>query len=273
MAAGYPLRDRPLDRDELEALRLMLSTFRDGSGQVILKDGSSMPGFRDFERATAAVTYGYAREDKGIFDVWVPTHDGLPYGISCKMAALQPVRNDSSFMELSNSAAKFHAALDDRGINWRAHPAAAGETLVDTVMSWHEAVGDEVDLAGSRYAVLDHDKTWSVFSLKVFPLDLRTADPVYDVEWVAEGRRLDGWIDINGRGHRLWQWFAESGGQLKYYPPLSWGEWSSPSFTLEEPAQTSLRSRAIDYFPHLWPRSMAEAPEAAETDPDAELTA
>ncbi|ROR64830.1 hypothetical protein EDD26_0181 [Agrococcus jenensis] len=225
-----------------------------------------MPGFRDFERAAAAVTYGYAREDKGIFDVWVPTHDGLPYGISCKMAALQPAKNESSFMELSNSAAKFHAALADRGIEWRLDPKAAGITLVDTVMSWHEAVAGEVDLAGSRYAILDHDKDWRVFSLKVFPLDLRTADPARHVRWEAVGKRLDGYIYERGGEHRLWQWFADSGGQLKYYPPLSWGEWSSQSFTLEEAQPVSLRSRAIEYFGHLWPRSLPEASNQPEVD-------
>lgn len=265
---SYPLRDRPLNADELEALRLMLSTFRDGSGQIILKDGSSMPGFRDFERATAAVTYGYAREDKGIFDVWVPTEGGLPYGVSCKMAKLQPAKSEASFMELSNSAAKFHAALAAAGVNWRDDPSAAGVVLVDTVMSWHEAVESEVDLTGSRYAVLDHDAKWQVFSLKVFPLDLRTADPSTEVEWVAEGKRLDGWIDVNGRRHRLWQWYADSGGQLKYYPPLAWGEWSSGSFTLEEPEPVSVRTRAIEYFPNLWPKSMAEAADEPETEPE-----
>jgi hypothetical protein len=260
-----------LNDDELEALRLMLSTFRDGSGQVVMKDGNSMPGFRDFERATAAVTYGYAREDKGIFDVWVPTADGLPYGISCKMAALQPAKNAASFMELSNSAAKFHAALALAGVNWRDDPQLAGPVIVNTVMSWHEAVGDEVDLAGSRYAVLDHDSAWRVFSLKVFPLDLRTADPVNEVDWLVEGKRLDGYIMFNGARHRLWQWFADSGGQLKYYPPLAWGEWSSPSFTLEAPDPVSLRSRAMDYFPGKWPASMAEAPDQAETEPDPDV--
>lgn len=248
----------------------MLSTFRDGSGQVVMYDGSSMPGFRDFERATAAVTYGYTREDKGIFDVWVPTGDNLPYGVSCKMAALQPPRNESSFMELSNSAAKFHQALANAEIDWRENPSAAGPVVVDTVMSWHEAVGDEVDLRGSRYAVLDHDARWDVFSLKVFPLDLRIADPRTEVEWVAEGRRLDGWIQVDRRRHRLWQWYADSGGQLKYYPPLVWGEWSSPSFRLEYVNPASLRSKAIDYFGSAWPMSMDEAAYRPETDPMAD---
>ncbi|WKK71472.1 hypothetical protein Q0F99_19220 [Rathayibacter oskolensis] len=182
----------------------------------------------------------------------------------------QPLKNESSFMELSNSAAKFHAALGYFGVDWRNRPQEAGPIIVDTVMSWHEAVADEVDLEGSRYAILDHDARWEVFSLKVFPLDLRTAHPVTQVEWIAEPRRLDGFIYLNNRRHRLWQWYADSGGQLKYYPPLAWGEWSSPSFALELPPQVSLRSRAVEYFPQLWPREMPEAPEWPETDAPAD---
>lgn len=244
-------------------MRLILSTFRDGSGQVMLKDGRSMPGFRDFERATAAITYGQAREDKGIFDVWVPTQT-LPFGISCKMASAQPRKNECSFMELSNSLAYFHTALDSAGVDFEQNPGVAGEVIVDLVMSWHSAVSDDVDLSGSKYAILTHDARWEFFQLQCFPLDLRIADPVRHVHWVVEGRALNGYIDLGHRVHRLWQWYGYSGGQLKYYPLLDWAEWIAPAFRLEDAPVASLRSRAIDYFGDLWPRSMAEAPGLAD---------
>ena len=66
-----PYKDRPLNGRELERLRLTLSSFRDGSGQVTLKADGSMPGFRDYERALAAVLEGTTPEDKGIFDVLI----------------------------------------------------------------------------------------------------------------------------------------------------------------------------------------------------------
>ncbi|WP_431866021.1 hypothetical protein [Microbacterium paraoxydans] len=261
---SHPFRDRPLFDDEFEALRLMLSTFRDGTGQVMLKDGRSMPGFRDFERATAAVTYGQAREDKGIFDVWVPTST-LPFGVSCKMAVSQPRRNECSFMELSNSLAYFHTALNEAGVDFERDPATAGQIIVDLVMTWHSAVRDEVDLAGSRYAILTHDSRWDYFQLQCFPLDLRIADPTRDVRWVVEGRALNGYIDLGSRVHRLWQWYGYSGGQLKYYPLLDWVEWMTVPFQLEHAPVASLRTRAIDYFGDLWPRSMAEEPGLPDT--------
>lgn len=224
-----------------------------------------MPGFRDFERATAAVTYGEAKENKGIFDVWVPT-EGLPFGISCKMSSKQPYQNRSSFMELSNSAAYFKSALDANGINWRHDPHDAGLVVVDLVSSWHTDVEDAVDLPGSRYAVLAHDNQWEWFQLHCFPLDLSIANPDTDVEWEAysvrggQPRSLRGYIMDGDRRHCLWQWYADSGGQLKYYPLLDWAEWSTEEFQLEPVEPVSLRQRAIDYFGNMWPASLPEAP-------------
>ena len=47
------LIDRPPTTQEVEKLRLILSTFQDGSGQLALSDGRTLPGWRDFERALA----------------------------------------------------------------------------------------------------------------------------------------------------------------------------------------------------------------------------
>src|SRR4051794_22798873 len=102
MADQLPLRDRGLNADEMEALRLMLSTYRDGSGENMPKNiGEPMPGGRDFERALAVITSGTHTKNKGIFDVIVPASP-LPYGLSAKMSKLQPAAKKSGFMELSN---------------------------------------------------------------------------------------------------------------------------------------------------------------------------
>ena len=84
-----PIRDRPMDPAEIERMRLVLSTFRDGSGQFVKSIGGYMPGYLDFERATALVCGGDTSEDKGIFDVAVPVPGGLPFGVSCKMSVSQ----------------------------------------------------------------------------------------------------------------------------------------------------------------------------------------
>ncbi len=73
-----------------------------------------------------------------------------------------------------------------------------------------------------------------------------------------EGRSLNGYIQDGDREHRLWQCYMNSGGQLKFYPLLSWAEWVSPAFSLETPPPGSLLRRAREYFHEVWP---AEWPE------------
>jgi hypothetical protein len=250
---AYAFRDRELNSVEIERLRLMLSAFRDGSGQVIVSAaGDSMPGFRDFERSLASAIGGHTPEDKGIFDIYVPTDD-LPFGISCKMSKMQSSALPSSFMELSNSAAKFRRRLDDLGIDEHTEPELAGPAIVELVGSWHREVEDATDLEGSRYAVLAHDARWRFFQILAFPLDLELADPKTEVEWALEGKSLNGYVDVDGVTHRLWQCYLNSGGQLKYYPPLKWAEWVTDRFELELPPRSSPAGRAQEYFPELWP--------------------
>lgn len=246
--------------EEVERMRLILSTFRDGSGQFLKKLREYMPDYLDFERATAEVCGGTTSEDKGVFDVAVPTPSGKPFGISCKMSTEQSVRNNSSFMELSNSHKKFEDAFARNGVNWRTEPALAGPIIVDLVMSWHEACAAEYDLASSKYLVLSHDVAWRRFRLLCFSLNLADPDPRSEVEWVNEGSdgnggpsTVCGYIMDGVRRHRLWQLYQNSGGQLKYYPLLEWAEWVSDPFTLELPPVRSLRQKVEDYFPGRWP--------------------
>ena len=76
----------PTDR-EVEQIRLILSAYQDGSGMLTQKDGTTLPGWRDFERTVAIVFHGEAQENKAIFDVLVqkPEKPTMRFGISCKM--------------------------------------------------------------------------------------------------------------------------------------------------------------------------------------------
>ena len=124
--ATQPIRDRPMSAKEVERLRLVLSTFRDGSGQYLRSIKGYMPDYLDFERATALVCGGTTSENKNVFDVTVPVPGRLPFGISCKMSSTQPVRNKSSFTELSNSQKKFEDEFGRRSINWQSQPDVVG---------------------------------------------------------------------------------------------------------------------------------------------------
>lgn len=80
--------ERPPNKNEIEQLRLVLSTYQDGYGQLAVPSSSlTLPGWRDFERAVASVFGGEAQESKAIYDVLFPNSYALDmyYGLSCKM--------------------------------------------------------------------------------------------------------------------------------------------------------------------------------------------
>ena len=108
-------------KGQIEKLRLVLSTFQDGTGQLVFEPGKSLPGWRDFERSVALAFDGLAQESKAIFDVLVPIspNQKINYGISCKMRqTLQTVEKTGRVtVEVSNSAGKFWDGLRARGID------------------------------------------------------------------------------------------------------------------------------------------------------------
>lgn len=122
--------DRPPTGREVERLRLILSTYQDGTGMLPLKGGMTLPGWRDFERAVALAFGSMAQESKAIFDVLLPI-TGTPnvkYGLSCKMRdKLNNIgRTGRVTVELSNAAKKFWDHLGTHGINqsnYRERPA------------------------------------------------------------------------------------------------------------------------------------------------------
>jgi hypothetical protein len=241
VATEYAFRDRPPSEEEFRDLVLALSTYRDGSGQQVAA-GRSQPGWRDFERATASALGGDCPENKGVFDVVVPVDDGLPYGLSLKTSAL---KSGFVLMELHNSYAKAWGYLNDRGIDPKVDAAAAGAALIEQVLGWHAEVEAEIDLARSSYVVLTHDRTWQIFQLSWFSLTLDDPDPGR-MEWAFAGRRIFArWED-----HQWWEWYGESGGQLKYYPPLTLARWVSEPFELwDPPSEETPIAKARRYWP------------------------
>jgi hypothetical protein len=139
---------RPPTSQEVEKLRLILSTYQDGTGMLQDKKnaGRTLPGWRDFERAVALAFEGIAPEDKAIFDVLLsdPERPQVKCGLSCKMRGeLNRIDRDGRVtIELSNSAKKFWAYLKTKGANetnYKRHPAKVGAALVELVEQWHEA--------------------------------------------------------------------------------------------------------------------------------------
>ncbi|OQY16406.1 MAG: hypothetical protein B6I36_10275 [Desulfobacteraceae bacterium 4572_35.1] len=245
-------------KGQVEKLRLTLSTYQDGTGQLVFELGKSLPGWRDFERSVALAFAGIAQESKAIFDVLVPISENpeMSFGISCKMReTLRTVeRTGRVTVEVSNSSGKFWDALGANGIDdYDAAPDTAGKILLNLVESWHNEVsleqGGTVDVSKSFYLLLQWHKRSSRYQLFQFPTHL--PDPE-TLSWKVEGRRL---VGRNNDGVMI-EWYGYSGGQLKYYPFADNAIWSSDIFQLEPLPENDLgyglRRRVIEYFPDLW---------------------
>lgn len=222
------------------------------------KEGT-LPGWRDFERAVAAVFYGKAIESKAIFDVLLadPTQSGIYYGLSCKMRETLKVmeRTGRATLEISNASGGFWDVLEAQGLDKTVYdrkPDLVGKTLIELVESWHAMVdvsnGGNIDTASSSYLVLQWNKKSGYYQLFQFPLKLPSPS---SLRWEVVSRRLVG-RDKDGV---LWEWYGLSGGQLKYYPLLKDAIWASERFRLEpirEQVESGLRNKAAAYFPQAW---------------------
>jgi hypothetical protein len=250
-------RDRAPTAVELERFRLSLSAYRDGSGHAHVGD-QSYPDWRDMERVTAAMLGGFTWESKGIVDVEVPVAGERPFGISCKSRTSR-LGDDSVLMELSNSAAYFRTELIRRGL-WpvtSANVSEAGPVVVALVKRWHDEAPPRLDIARSSYLHFAHTKDNSQWRMSWFPLTVIDTPPPTSLDWEhLPSTRVEGSSRTIGRvgGHMLWEWYGDSGGQLKYYPPLSLARWVSPWFRLEDPpVDPDPRGKAERYWPELWP--------------------
>lgn len=243
-------------KNEVEKIRLMLSTYQDGSGMLRQKDGTTLPGWRDFERTIAAVFDGYAQENKAIFDVLVPKapKSTINFGISCKMRREldQLAKTKRVYFELSNSSGYFSKRLRSMGIrDYQKNPSAVGKTLLALLHEWHEAVsaehGGAIDLDSSFYLVLSWNRK-GFYQLFQFPIQLPKAG---SLKWYFPTRLCLRGDDRHGT---LFEWYWDSGGQLKYYPLAKNAIWSSGLFKLEEikDPKTEAFAKVSTYFPELW---------------------
>ncbi len=261
---------RPPNETELTKFKLLLSTFQDGTGMQAVQDGSTLPGWRDFERAIALAVGGIPSENKDVMDVRVPDpgRDGVFFGISCKMKNGLNRANSVGrvYIELSNSAKAFWNRLGVDGIsieNYRQLAPRAGNSVINLVREWHTAVsieyGGNVDLSGSCYLTLSYNNKGQ-YQLHQFGIDLPAPAslawycPQINRKGVSQAGNSIRGDDDEGT---VLEWFGESGGQLKYYPKTVDALWKSDTFKLEPlPPNTphGLISKAEAYYPALWPK-------------------
>jgi hypothetical protein len=239
---------------------------------LILQDGTNLPGWRDFERSVALVFNGEAQESKAVFDVVVPV-PGVPrlyYGLSCKMRGTltDTQRNHRITIELSNSAKKFWDELSGKGIdrsNIKDKANEAGNALIALVESWHVAESisarKPIDITKSSYLVLSWRKPNrgqpGLYQLHRFllslPKNLIWSFPLRHVNGIGQdAERL-----VGSDGSRtVFEWYGNSGGQLKYYPSVTEATWVSEPFELEPLGnnEVGMLAKVAAQFPEQWQR-------------------
>lgn len=267
-----PFVDRQPTFNELEWLRLILSTYQDGSGMLVPKskrgrqwmeqnNAITLPGWRDFERSVAAALGGIGTESKFIYDVVLGDQhtDEERIGISCKMRSeLRKVtKQGRASIEVANASGEFWDTIKRQTRlnedNYMSAPALIGAVLLTIVEGWHKAatssVYGRISQEKSFYLNLLWDSQSGEYLLLQFPIHLPDAAAL---KWSVAGRRL---IGCDDKGVVL-EWYGHSGGQLKYYPQISQALWMSNTFRLEPlPANPShlLTDKAAAYFPGKWP--------------------
>jgi hypothetical protein len=271
---SIPFVDRPPTHAEFERFRLILSTYQDGSGMLVNSRGGTLPGWRDFERSIALAFNGSASENKDIFDVRLPDPNikGVNYGISCKMRReMDRVDRDGRVtIEMSNSARKFWDHLSTKDINqanYKNYLSEVGESLIELVQQWHEEVSLEnrgdVDLSKSSYLALswNFDGLYQLYQFKLALLNAAELNWYFPI-YVRRGREVVA-NHLNGdeKSGRLFEWYGESGAQLKYYPLAETALWESERFRLEPLPQDrdhGIISKAQAYFSEQWPEVSTE---------------
>ncbi len=274
--------DRYPTVEEVEKLRLLLSTYQDGSGGTKVSRSKnpnilSLPDYRDFERCVAIAFRGEATESKRVFDVILRDQQGVEYGLSCKMKGddawrkLMPSRNNLGYihMELANASGDFKSALERQGLSFdnytlEHNPFIAGRAVINLVKRWprRECVINKgkVNLRKSYYLAMVYEVSsarCSLFQLPLFlpnPRSLNWQCPTKTEKGVnVPCKRIQG--DL--AGVKIFDYYATSGGQLKYYYPTTWPILWSVSFKLERIPehillQDPVSRKAELYFEEAW---------------------
>lgn len=233
-----PLIDREINKNEEDYFKYAFSTFTDGSGSEIETIGErefTRIGWRQMERVTAFLLDGEAVQKKDYFDVIV-LDKKEDVGLSLKSKSLPGKkfknldRGGRVYMELANSPAKFWDEMRIVGLSEADFLSGKkadlfGKTLIKTLFKWQiEASKTNQQIAGKKIN-LNRSVFWCIsmqeptesetrlFKIHTFPLKFPNIK-----KWVFKSDRcLSGFDPIN-ESEVLFDWYALSGGQLKYYP-------------------------------------------------------
>lgn len=266
-----PFIHRNPNAEEERLLAIMLATFTDGSGTQREQDGASRAGWKEIERVFSEFLTGEKHsEDKDVFDVICPDWDNphLLYGLSIKSKQMTGKKtiflrhpDARAYLEISNSPAKMWASIanltgfTEADFAQKRNPQEIGDALLQTIRGWktsradqleRHTAGTSVDLGHSYYVTL----SWSPYAnghrqihIASFPMQFP------NVEWRYTSDRCLSADDPSRPGERLLDWYARSGGQLKFYPSYLTAKFSSSILPIQRVEEISIAKKAKTYFP------------------------
>ena len=258
---------RPPTAGELALLKKFLATYRDGTGGNRESDGSSRADSRQIERCFAELLHGRTTESKAFYDFVVESNESG--GIAVRGASIKSkeavklrdyakeVATMRSYLELSNSSAKNWALCKDYGLSdadfaARKHPEKFGEVIL-TRQQLERQASEHAYIAGQGHKnfvskdcvfisilyspEVKGERSWLI---STFPMQLPEPST-----WVFAGKAL---VGEDTDGARLYEWYARSGSQFKYYPKLNSRLNGTELFEVPKPTVETLRAKASRLF-------------------------
>lgn len=267
-----PFLNREPSPSELELLKKFLASYRDGSGNNREVDGSTRADSRQIERCFAELLHGRTTENKAFYDFVVESNESgaiAVRGASIKSKEIKKLadfggskRSDVSLrahLEISNSSAKDWRLCNERGLttkDWqeKKHPDLFGSAILnrqklEREVSEKNYIDQNSDSSRSfvqkdcvfisvLYSPMEaRDRLWMV---SIFPVALPPPS-----SWVFKGSSIAG---TDEHGETIYEWYALSGSQFKYYPRISDRILGTDLFTLPKPAIETLRAKASRLF-------------------------
>ena len=275
---SQPFLSADPSRDQMRALVKYLSTHRDGSGNIREDDPdkSTRADSRQIERCCAELFGVKPPESKSYYDFAVEINkDGgvVVSAASVKSKELEKIRafrdlekrkTLHAYLEIANASAKDWRLCREMGLsedNFRAHKVAAqfGAAILQRQSDERAVAEGKIQKQRKNTTIRVVDANASVFLSVIYsPMDkdfqreyLVSSYPIIlpkPARREFRGKALVGFDEHDGV---LYEWYALSGSQFKYYPLIRSRKYGSNLFQLLKPAQESLHQKSVRMFGHV----------------------
>lgn len=263
--------------DQMRALVKYLSTYRDGSGNIREDDRekSTRADSRQIERCFAELFGVKPPESKSHYDFAVEVNKDGGVAISAASVKSKEAENLRDFrdpkkrqklrayLEIANANAKDWRRCHEMGLNeddFRKHkyPSKFGAAILERQSDERATAEAKIQKQRKHAAIRVVDAKASVFlSVMYSPMDkyyqrdyLVSSYPIIlpkPARWEFRSKALVGFDEHDGV---LYEWYALSGSQFKYYPLIRDRKYGSNLFQLLKPVQESLHQRSVRMFGH-----------------------